>query len=210
MIAFDGEFLVPGVPDEVMQRFQDVERMARCMPGAALEPASPDGAHPGTVLIAFGPKKIMFKGLLNCRFDIVERTGILEGRGAAAVRSANAAVKATFQIHEEKEPWKQGGPQSRVSIHSEAEFGGILAEFAKAGGAAVCAVLMDEFSRNVAVEFSRDAATHAVDADVPQAGGGGMRSSAPPPAPVAALSARKVLWASLKRFFRNLFVGGAA
>lgn len=205
MIAFDGEFRVPGAPDEVMQRFQDVERMARCVPGASIEPPGPDGAYPGTVLVAFGPKKIRFEGLLNCRFDTLERTGVLEGRGSAAVRAANAAVRATFQIHDETTPWKDGGVQSRVSIRSEAEFGGILAEFAKAGGAAVCAVLMDEFSRNAAIEFSRDAAPAPTVAADGGASASVASSELPPPAPVAALSARKLLWASMKRFFRNLF-----
>ncbi len=42
---FSGEFTVPGHPDEVMRRFADIERMARCMPGASLEGQDEDGNY---------------------------------------------------------------------------------------------------------------------------------------------------------------------
>ena len=59
---FEGEFRVPGKPDDVIRRFADVERMARCMPGAVIEGRDEQGNYLGGMLVAFGPKKIKFKG----------------------------------------------------------------------------------------------------------------------------------------------------
>ena len=40
---FEGEFSVPGRPDDVIRRFADVQRMARCMPGAVIEGRDEEG-----------------------------------------------------------------------------------------------------------------------------------------------------------------------
>ena len=55
---FEGEFRVPGKAVDVLDRFADVPRMARCMPGAVLEPQAGDGSWPGAMVVSFGPKKI--------------------------------------------------------------------------------------------------------------------------------------------------------
>ena len=48
---FEGEFRVPGKADDVIRRFADVPRMARCMPGAMLEPQAEDGSWPGALVV---------------------------------------------------------------------------------------------------------------------------------------------------------------
>ena len=52
---------------EVIRRFADVPRMARCMPGAVLEPQAEDGSWPGAMVVAFGPKKINVQGPRDLR-----------------------------------------------------------------------------------------------------------------------------------------------
>ena len=51
---FEGEFRVPGRPEDVIHRFADVERMASCMPGAVLDKQDEDGAWHGGLLVTFG------------------------------------------------------------------------------------------------------------------------------------------------------------
>ena len=41
-MRFEGEFRVAGRPDEVLDRFSDIERMVRCMPGAQIEGRADD------------------------------------------------------------------------------------------------------------------------------------------------------------------------
>src|ERR1700716_965604 len=93
---FEGEFRVPGKAEDVIRRFADVPRMARCMPGAVLEPQTEDGAWPGAMVVAFGPKKINFKGRVTCEFDSGAKTGSFLARGKADLRGARTGLKMSF------------------------------------------------------------------------------------------------------------------
>ena len=78
---FEGEFSVPGNPPDVIQRFADVERMSRCMPGAVIEGRDDEGNYLGGMLVSFGPKKIKFKGRVSAETDPAALTGSIRGRG---------------------------------------------------------------------------------------------------------------------------------
>ena len=95
---FEGEFRVPGKAADVIRRFADVKRMARCMPGAQLEPQAEDGSWPGAMVVSFGPKKVKFKGRATCEFDYDALTGSVHGRGAADMRAARIGVKVSFAL----------------------------------------------------------------------------------------------------------------
>lgn len=113
---FEGEFRVPGGVDDVMRRFADVPRMARCMPGAVLEPRAEDGSWPGAMVVAFGPKKINFKGRVTCEFDCAAHTGTLHGRGTADMRAARIGVKVAFALRDDAAaelPRSCGSPRMR-------------------------------------------------------------------------------------------------
>jgi uncharacterized protein len=150
---FAGEFRVPGTPDEVMRRFADVPRMARCMPGAVLEPQADDGSWPGAMVVSFGPKKINFKGRVTCEFDQQAHTGKLQGRGNADMRAARIGVKVSFALHTDA---AAAEPTTIVSIVSDAELGGVLADFARTGGVPVANAIMADFARRAAEEFAKD------------------------------------------------------
>jgi len=175
---FEGAFNVPGTPDQVIRRFADVPRMARCMPGAVLEAQAEDGSWPGAMVVSFGPKRINFKGRVTCEFDFDTHTGHLHGRGAADMRAARIGVKVAFALHDDP---AAATPTTIVKVTSDAELGGVLADFARTGGIAVANVVMADFARRAAEEFANDAPPSAASTE-----------AAPPP---AALSAHGVLWA---------------
>ncbi len=150
-MRFEGEFRVPGRPEEVIHRFADVARMARCMPGAELEGQAEDGAWLGAMVVVLGPKRFRFRGRVTAAVDPTALTGSLHGRGAADLRAARIGVRLTYALREEP------GPVSVVSLVSEAELGGVLADFARTGGVAVATAMMAEFSRRVAQEFAAEA-----------------------------------------------------
>src|ERR1700688_1678842 len=136
---FDGEFRVPGSAEDVMHRFADVPRMARCMPGAVLEPQSEDGSWPGAMVVAFGPKKVNFKGRVTTAFDFEALTGSLHGRGSADMRAARIGVEVAFSLRSDSDA---AVPTTIVEVVSDAELGGVLADFARTGGVAVANVIM--------------------------------------------------------------------
>lgn len=150
---FEGEFRVPGKADDVIRRFADVPRMAKCMPGAILEPQAEDGSWPGAMVVTFGPKKINFKGKASCDFDYQALTGVVSGRGTADMRAARIGVKLTFALFDVP---MVVPPETMVKIVSDAELGGVLADFAKTGGIAVAKVIMADFAKRAADEFSKD------------------------------------------------------
>src|SRR5476649_741661 len=150
---FEGEFRVPGKAADVIKRFEDVPRMARCMPGAMLEPQAEDGSWPGAMVVSFGPKKINFKGKATCEFDDQALTGSVHGRGTADMRSARIGVKVAFALADATDVPK---PETVVKIVSDAELGGVLEDFARTGGIAVANVIMADFARRAAEEFSKD------------------------------------------------------
>jgi len=150
---FEGEFKVPGKPADVIRRFADVPRMAGCMPGAVLEPQAEDGSWPGGMVVAFGPKKIKFKGKASVDFDFDALAGSVHGRGTADMRAARIGVKVSFALRDDPEA---ATDTTIVKIVSDAELGGVLADFARTGGVAVANVIMADFAKRAAAEFAKD------------------------------------------------------
>ena len=196
---FEGEFSVPGQPADVIRRFADVPRMATCMPGAMLEAQNEDGSWPGGMVVSFGPKKIKFSGRASVDFDFEALSGSVHGRGAADMRAARIGVKVSFSLRD--------GPagDTIVKIVSNAELGGVLADFARTGGGAVANAIMADFAKRAAAEFAKDeAVAEAVSEAAPA-----PEPRAPEPAP--ALSAGSLFWvvvkAYLAKFGRMLGIG---
>jgi len=161
---FEGEFKVPGKPADVIRRFADVPRMAGCMPGAVLEPQAEDGSWPGGMVVAFGPKKIKFKGKASVDFDFDALTGSVHGRGTADMRAARIGVKVSFALRDDPDA---ATATTIVKIISDAELGGVLADFARTGGIAVANVIMADFAKRAAVPEVRLGTDRAPDAILP-------------------------------------------
>jgi uncharacterized protein len=194
---FEGEFRVPGTPREVMRRFTDVPRMAKCMPGAVVEPQAEDGSWPGAMVVSFGPKKINFKGRVTCEFDQEAHTGKLHGRGNADMRAARIGVKLSFALHTDAAAPE---PTTVVSIVSDAELGGVLADFARTGGVPVANAIMADFARRAAEELAKDAAV----ADPALAAPEGHAATERPMHPAVPLHAGSLLWTIIAAQFVRL------
>ncbi|MSP03475.1 MAG: hypothetical protein EXR07_20900 [Acetobacteraceae bacterium] len=191
---FEGEFRVPGKAAEVLKRFADVPRMATCMPGALLEPQAEDGSWPGAMVVSFGPKRINFKGKASCDFDEQALTGTVTGRGTADMRAARIGVKVSFALSDAA---GSAPPETIVKIVSDAELGGVLADFAKTGGIAVANVIMADFARRASEEFSKD---------TPGPAEGALPATeqpprlTEPPRPAAPLQAGSLFWIIVKAY----------
>lgn len=150
---FEGEFSVPGKPADVILRFADVERMARCMPGAVIDGRDNEGNYTGGMLVSFGPKKIKFNGRVAVETDTAALTGSLRGRGAADMRAARIEVRIKYELRDDTTK----PDATLVKLTSDAELGGVLADFARTGGVPFANAIMQDFSRRVAEEFASEA-----------------------------------------------------
>jgi carbon monoxide dehydrogenase subunit G len=157
---FEGEFSVPGRPSDVIRRFADVDRMARCMPGAMIDGRDDEGNYTGGMLVAFGPKKIKFKGRVTVATDFDALTGSLRGRGAADMRAARIEVRIAYALRDD--PAQAGA--TMVKLTSDAELGGVLADFARTGGVPFANALMQDFSKRVAEEFATEEPAPVIEA----------------------------------------------
>lgn len=188
---FEGEFHLQGRPEEIIDRFTDIERMARCVPGATLEGRDPDGGYTGTIVVSFGPKRIKFRGKVFCEFDIPGHTGLLRGRGVADMRAARFEVRTTFSVHEDVNSDPEQ-PVSTVKIRSAADLHGVLAALASTGGTAVGNVLMQEFARNLEREFAQERGFTEAQGDQ-----------------VEAISVQRVVWSAVKKKASRVWPGGS-
>ena len=202
-MRFEGEFRVPGQPRAVLERFAEVERMVKCMPGASIDGRDDDGNYLGGMLVAFGPKKIKFKGKVTASVDLESLTGKLHVRGAADMRAgARAEVNVVYTVRDDT---SAAAPTSIVALASEAELGGVLADFGSTGGIAVTQALMDVFAQRCAEEFSREVSTTAGGTSSSTTASG-VASSAPNATsePVnKALSANALLWSIIQTKFKQ-------
>ena len=202
-MRFEGEFRVPGQPRAVLERFAEVERMVKCMPGASIDGRDDDGNYLGGMLVAFGPKKIKFKGKVTASVDLESLTGKLHVRGAADMRAgARAEVNVVYTVRDDS---AAAAPTSIVALTSEAELGGVLADFGSTGGIAVTQALMDVFAQRCAEEFSREAnATPSETSTSTTVSGTASPAPSATPEPVnEALSANALLWSIIQTKFKQ-------
>ena len=186
-MRFDNEFEVAGTPAEVIALFEELPLMASFLPGASVGEANTDGSWPATLVVAFGPKRIAFKGKLTNEVDRPNLAGMVTGNASADMRGAKMSVTMNYRLA----PCPAG---TRVTLVSEAEMTGMLAEFARTGGVVVTSALLAEF----AGRFSAHVAATRPSAV------GSLSPSAAAPASADALSAGTLLLQVAKSAIRAL------
>ena len=206
-MRFEGTFRVPAQPQQVLDAFADVELMVPCMPGASLQGRDEEGLYLGTMTVAFGPKKVRFKGKIRNAVDSQTMSGKLDVRGGADMRlPAPAAVHVEYRIAAAPDGTATA-PASIVTLVSDAELGGVLADFARTGGNAVTQALMEMFAQNLATVVGDMPATStpAVDPGADQAVPvSALAQPARPQAANPSLSAFGLLWLLIKSKFSTL------
>jgi carbon-monoxide dehydrogenase small subunit len=81
----------------VWSLFSDIERVARCIPGAQIESIDGD-AFVGSVSIKFGPIKASFLGKGTRRIDAVGRLGVIDAQGGDANGQSHIQGQLTYRL----------------------------------------------------------------------------------------------------------------
>lgn len=177
-MLFENALELVGTPADVIAVFEDVPLLAGFLPGASVGAQQEDGSYPGQLTVAFGPKKLNFKGTLTHSIEPELARGTLTGHASADVRGAKMSVSMQYRLSP-----VPGG--TRIDLVSEAELTGILAEFARTGGVVVTQALLDEFANNFSAYMrARQAATPDAQAPV----------MTPPPAQALSVVALLLQW----------------
>ncbi|GAA3584266.1 hypothetical protein GCM10022222_81210 [Amycolatopsis ultiminotia] len=171
-MRLDHEFTVPASLDEVWQAVIDPERVAPCMPGAALTKVEGD-SFAGTVKVKLGPISLLYKG--NGEFlekDEAARKVVIKASGKDSRGAGTAAATVTLTLTEHDGGGTHGAVATDLSITGRpAQFGrGMISEV----GGKILDTFAGNLARSLATPPTEDAAATAgaKEAERPAAGTG--------------------------------------
>jgi carbon monoxide dehydrogenase subunit G len=183
------EFQVAAPIDKVWQFFGDIPRVAACLPGTELTSDLGGDSYEGRVAVRMGPVRLQFAG----KADITERDEaarriVVNAAGAEERGRGQASMVVTATL-------APAGRGTRVSVAQDLQLSGAAAQYGRGMISDVSAVLMRDFSVNLADRIDRAERGEAVTG----------AATAASPASGFTLGMRAAVLA-LRRVFRRFFV----
>ena len=183
------EFQVAAPIDKVWQFFGDIPQVAACLPGTELTDDLGGDKYEGRVAVRMGPVRLQFAG----KADITERDEaakrlVVNATGAEEKGRGQASMVVTATL-------APAGRGTKVSVAQDLQLSGAAAQYGRGMISDVSAVLMRDFSVNLADRIDRAERGEAVTGP----------ATAASPAGGFTLGMRAALMA-LRRVFRRFFV----
>jgi uncharacterized protein len=184
------DFEVAQPVDRVWQFIQDIPQVASCLPGAELTDKTGEDSYRGKVAVRMGPVRLQFAGTA----DITERDErakrlVVNASGAEERGRGQASMVVTAQL-------TAAGRGTRVSVTQDLQLAGAAAQYGRGMISDVSAVLMRDFSANMADRITRIDRGESADQ---------IAATAATPASGFALGLRAARMA-LTRVFRRFFL----
>lgn len=154
---------VPVPVEKLWATLQDIDTVARCLPGAAIESKGPDGTVIGAFQAAIGPMRARFGGTARVAFDDAARTGAVHGAGGDRISRSRAEGAIRFAALPE------GADGSRLTLDMTYKLSGPLTQF---GRPAVVAGVVDQLLAVFASNLAEASQGRAVAAPAPIGGFG--------------------------------------
>ena len=183
------EFQVAAPIDKVWQFFGDIPQVASCLPGTELTSDLGGDKYEGKVAVRMGPVRLQFAG----KADITERDEaakriVVNATGAEEKGRGQASMVVTATL-------APAGRGTKVSVAQDLQLSGAAAQYGRGMISDVTAVLMRDFSVNLADRIDRAQRGEAVSGS----------AAAATPASGFTLGMRAAVMA-LRRVFRRFFV----
>jgi uncharacterized protein len=170
-VKLQNEFTVPAPVERAWEVLLDVERVAPCLPGAALTGSEGD-EHQGTMTIKIGPITTRYSGTVKIEeADASARRAVMRAQARDQRGQGTAAATITSTMEE-----VEGG--TRVRVETEMRVTGPAAQFGRGVMQDVSAKLMGRFADCLAEEMAGAAAT-----GVAAGGDAAAERPEPPPGP---------------------------
>lgn len=181
----DQEFEVNRPASQVWDFFQDVEEVAKCLPGASLAGVEDDGRFAGSVQVKLGPMELTFEGKASVEADDTARSGVIQGSGADRRGGSRGKVKVDYQLHE-----VEAG--TRVVLGADLTLSGQAAQFGRVGLIKeMSGRIIEEFVACLEAKLAAETAEEAAEVQAEAIEGGSLFLGS--------------VWAMIVRFFRRLF-----
>ena len=195
-MELDNSFDVAAPAHDVYAFLLDVNRVAGCVPGAELGEVVDPNTFQGRVKIRVGPITVAYSGTarITTRDDEAHRAE-LDAEGRETTGPGSARAHAVMTVTEE-------GGASRVSIHTEYQVAGRVAQFGRGVMEDVSRRLVGQMAECIKAHLEAEASSPPGGEVPPQSGGGGAAPtpSVPQAKPINALSLFfQVLWDRVRR-----------
>jgi carbon monoxide dehydrogenase subunit G len=147
-MKLQNEFTVPAPVERAWEVLLDVERVAPCLPGAAIE-SSNDDEHVGTMTVKIGPVTARYRGTVRIEeADEAARRAVMRARASDQRGAGTAAATITSTM--------QAVPEgTRVRVEADIRVTGPAASFGRGVMQDVSAKMMSRFADCVALEMAQ-------------------------------------------------------
>jgi len=178
-------FVVKAPVDAVWDFLTDPKKVASCLPGAAITEKVDDQTYGGTITVKVGPVTASYRGKMRFeRLDPVAHEAEIAASGQETRGKGGADMRMKSKIVE------RGPAESEVSVVSDVNVVGVLAQFGRGMIQDVSDQLFQKFSVAMRRQLETPAAAAAeapvpVAPAAPEAPAAPVAAAAPSPAPIA-------------------------
>jgi carbon-monoxide dehydrogenase small subunit len=119
--------------------FQDVPKVAACLPGATYTGLKEDGSYGGKVTAKVGPFQASFEGEARVQYEDADKRVLFEGKGVDRKGASRGKMTMQCQLAPSEEA-------TLVSIDADVQLAGAIAQFGRTG-------LLTEIASRMIAEF---------------------------------------------------------
>lgn len=146
-MKIQNEFTVSAPIQQAWETMLDLERVASCLPGAAIEEATGD-EYQGTMAVKLGPISARYRGTVEIEeADEENHRAVLSASGKETRGQGSASATITTVMSEEN-------GATRVSVETDMQVTGRVAQFGRGIMQDVASELMNRFSTCVEQEIT--------------------------------------------------------
>ncbi len=167
-MQIEKSFVVAAPADAVWAFLTDPERVARCLPGAAVTGKNDDGSYGGTITIKVGPVTASYRGTMRFeRLDAAAREAEIVASGQETRGKGGADMRMKSRV------LARGPAETEVTVVSDVNVVGVLAQFGRGMIQDVSDQLFGKFTEAMRRELEAERPATATATAAPEA--------APPP-----------------------------
>jgi len=139
-MIIENEFTVPASPDKVMAYLLDVEKVAKCLPGAQLTQIVDDKTYKGKIKIKMGAMDLTFAGTVTIT-ELDNQTGrvVMKASGREEKGKGQADASVVAQITDQ-------GNQTHVKVSQDINMSGAVAQYGRGMMQDVAGAMMTGFA----------------------------------------------------------------
>lgn len=148
-MIINSDFEVTQPVEAVWKFFDDIPQVAACLPGAQLTEDLGGGKYKGRVVIRMGPVRLQFAGTADIASrDDAAKTIVVNAAGADEKGRGNAAMTVSAAL-------SASGRGTRVAVTQDLQLSGAAAQYGRGMIADFSAIMMRDFSANMADRIGR-------------------------------------------------------